>query len=132
MSDCGKDALGVELTEGEEMICLCCGHKGKAHPLAAPDDGFDFEGSAWIQLARFEKHCQLQPTIAPEAVRKVMLSELRRTPPVGFVLLPLLPPEDPSIPDPCVDCFRVPCECTNGCDVIGCNIHIPHEHKTLA
>lgn len=47
---CGCDANGVPLKPGEALICLCCGALGYARPKKYEEDGFDFDGSSWVQL----------------------------------------------------------------------------------
>jgi len=37
------------------LICLCCGALGYARPKKYEEDGFDFDGSSWVQLRSWSR-----------------------------------------------------------------------------
>lgn len=75
---CGRDALGTELTEGEPMICLCCGATGFAAPLdgCSIDDGFGYEGSSWVQASVFLERLRRCPQAGAKEIRRIMRKEI--------------------------------------------------------
>jgi hypothetical protein len=64
------------LTEGEEMICLCCGAMGTARPVPRGDVTFDYDGSSWVRRSAFDQFRRELPSAGFVDGREAMRRQL--------------------------------------------------------